>query len=91
MADEIKLDEETVCKLEELQATVERQTGKKVTQRELLTILIELTVESPSEWIDSFGDGTATLSEEEIEQFNQPLIDSGVETDEDDIDDILYE
>jgi hypothetical protein len=31
-----------------------------------------------------------TLTDEEIAQFNEGMISSGVETDEDDIDEILY-
>lgn len=91
MADVVKLDVDTMSKLEELQAMVEEQTGTTVTHRALLTWLIESAVESPSDLSSSFGDGTATLSEDEAEQFTQALFDSGVKTDEDDIDDILYE
>lgn len=90
MSTAVKMEEEAKSKLEELQAEIRLKTGKKITQQELLSALIESVVESRSEFIDSFRDGTPELSEAELEQFNQGQIASGVETDEDDIDDILY-
>lgn len=90
MATAVKMDEETKSKLEELQAEIKLKTGKKVTQQEILKGLVESAFESRSEFIDSFRDGTAVLSTEEIERFNEGMISSGVETDEEDIDEILY-
>ncbi len=86
----VKMDDEAKSKLEELQAEIRLKTGKKVTQQELLSELIDTVVDSRSEFIDSFRDGTPKLTEKEIEQFNEGRIASGVETDEDDIDEILY-
>lgn len=90
MATAVKMDEEAKSKLEELQAEIKLKTGKKVTQQEIMTRLIESAVQSRQEFIDSFRDGTDALSTNEIEQFNEGMISSGVETDEDDIDEILY-
>lgn len=90
MATAVKMDEDTKSKLEELQAEIKLKTGKKVTQQEILARLVESAVASRSEFIDSFRDGAVALSEEEIERFNRGMIASGVETDEDDIDEILY-
>jgi len=84
------MDEETKSQLEELQAEIKLKTGTKVTQQELLTRLVESAIESRAEFIDSFRDSTTALSDEEIAQFNDGQISSGVETTEDDIDDILY-
>ena len=47
-------------------------------------------VDSRAEFVDSFRDGTTSLNATELEEFNQGTIASGVETTEDDIDDILY-
>ena len=47
-------------------------------------------MDSRTEFVDSFRDGKTSLSEAEIQQFNEEKIASGVETDEEDIDDILY-
>lgn len=90
MSTAVKMDDEAKSKLEELQAEIRLKTGKKVTQQELLSELIDTVVDSRSEFVDSFRDGNPTLTEEEIEQFNEGRIASGVETDEDDIDEILY-
>ena len=86
----VKMDEAAKSKLEELQAEIRLKTGKKVTQQELLTRLIESAVDSRTEFVDSFRDGKTSLRETEIQAFNQGTVASGVETDEEDIDDVLY-
>ncbi|UIP00283.1 hypothetical protein Hbl1158_02630 [Halobaculum sp. CBA1158] len=90
MATAVRMDEETKSKLEELQAEIKLKTGEKVTQQEILTELVESAVRSRSAFIDSFRDGTNALSDAEIERFNEGTVSSGVETDEADIDEILY-
>jgi len=90
MATSVKMDEETKSRLERLQAEIKLKTGKQVTQQAVLERLVERASESKAEFIDSFRDEFAPLSDEEIEAFHQGMIDSGEETDEDDIDDILY-
>ena len=90
MSTAVKMDEEAKSKLEELQAEIKLKTGKKVTQQEILTQLIESAVDSRTEFGDSCRDGKMSLSETEIQAFNEGRIASGVKTDEEDIDDILY-
>ena len=90
MATAVKMDRESKSKLEDLQAEIKLKTGTKVTQQEILARLLDSAMESRAEFIDSFRDGPASLSEAEIEQFNRGTIASGVETTEEDIDDILY-
>jgi hypothetical protein len=90
MATAVKMDEEVKSRLEELQAEIKLRTGKKVTQQQILSRLVNDAYESNSEFVDSFREKTVPLSDEEIEQMNRGTIDSGVETDEDDIDEILY-
>jgi len=90
MSTAVKLDEDAKSKLEALQAEIRLKTGKKVTQQELLSRLIQSAVNSRTEFVASFRDGTETLNETELEEFNQGTIASGVKTAEDDIDDILY-
>ena len=90
MSTAVKMDEEAKSKLEKLQAEIRLKTGTKVTQQELLSELIERVVDSRSEFVDSFRDGSPELSEEDLDQFNRGTIASGVETDGEDIDDILY-
>jgi len=90
MATAVKMDAETKSLLEELQAEIRLKTGTKVTQQELLARLVESAVESRGEFIDSFRDSPKALSDDELAAFNEGQISSGVETSEDDIDDILY-
>jgi uncharacterized protein YaaR (DUF327 family) len=90
MATAVKMDEEAKSRLEELQAEIKLETGKKVTQQEILSRMVESAYESKAEFVDSFREKTVPLSEAEIERMNEGTIDSGTETDEDDIDEILY-
>ena len=90
MSTAVKIDEAAKSKLEELQAEIRLKTGKKVTQQDILTRLIESAVESRTKFVDSFRGGKTSLSETEIRTFNEGTIASGVETDEEDIDDVLY-
>jgi hypothetical protein len=90
MATAVKVDEEAKSRLEELQAEIRLRTGEKVTQQELLTRLIDDAYESREEVIDSFRASTVPLSADEKAAMQAGRISSGVETDEADIDDILY-
>jgi len=90
MATAVKMDEETKSLLEELQAEIKLKTGKKVTQQEILARVVESAVESRAAFVDSFREGQTALDESELKAFNEGMVASGVETDEEDIDDILY-
>lgn len=90
MATAVKMDEEAKSRLEELQAEIKLRTGEKVTQQEILSRLLEDAHESKSEFVDSFREKTVPLSDEERAAFHNGTFSSGVETDEEDIDDILY-
>ena len=90
MATAVKVDEDAKSRLEELQAEIRLRAGTRVTQQELLTRLIDDAYESRAEVIDSFRESTVPLSDAEKRQMQEGRVSSGVETDEDDIDDILY-
>lgn len=90
MATAVKMDEEAKSQLEELQAEIKLRTGKKMTQQEILSCLLEDAYESKSDFVDSFRETKVPLSEAEIERMNEGTFDSGTETHEEDIDDILY-
>jgi hypothetical protein len=90
MASAVRVDEDAKERLEELQAEIRLKTGRSVTQQELLTRLIDDAYESRDEVIDSFRESTVPLTDAEKERMQQGRFSSGVETDEDDIDDILY-
>jgi len=90
MATAVKVDADAKARLEELQAEVRLRTGTKVTQQELLTRLIDDAYESLDAVVDSFRESTVPLSAAEREAMQQGRISSGVETDEDDVDEFLY-
>ncbi len=90
MATAVKIDEDAKSRLEELQAEIRLRTGRKVTQQELLSRLIDEADESRDDVIDSFRESTIPLSEAEKEAMRRGRISSGVETDEEDVDETLY-
>lgn len=90
MATAVKVDEDAKSRLEELQAEIRLRTGRKVTQQELLSRLIDDAYESRGEIIDSFRESTVPLSPDEKAAMRRGRFSSGVETDEEDIDDVLY-
>ncbi|MEE6210338.1 hypothetical protein U3A55_09235 [Salarchaeum sp. III] len=90
MATAVKVDEDAKSRLEELQAAIRLQTGTSVTQQELLSQLITTAYDSRDDFIDSFREEHVPLTEAEKEQMQQGRFSSGTETDESDIDEILY-
>lgn len=91
MATSVKMDEETKSRLEELQAEVRIETGKNVTQQELLDRLVTDAYESKAEFIDSFRETTLPLRDDEIDEFLSGTTASGEPTAEEDIDRIFYD
>ncbi|MFD1646931.1 hypothetical protein [Haloarchaeobius litoreus] len=90
MATSVKVDDRTKDLLERLQAEIRLETGERVTQQELLRRITEHGFESRDELVASFRDEWDGLTEAETEQWLSGTISSGTETDEDDIDEILY-
>ena len=92
MATSVKMDERTKSRLEELQAEIRLETGENVTQQELLDRIVDEAYDSKEELIDSFRDDDEWegLTEDEIERFLSGTTDWGVETSEEEIDEILY-
>ena len=90
MATAVKVEEAAKSRLEELQAEIRLRTGQSVTQQELLTRLIDDAYASRDDVIDSFRESTVPLSAQQKEAMRAGRISSGVETDESDIDEILY-
>ncbi|WP_225335226.1 hypothetical protein [Halomicrobium urmianum] len=84
------MDEETKSHLEELQAEIRLRTGTNVTQQEILERLVEDAYESKSGFVDSFRSSTVPLTEEEKAAMRDGQFKSGVETEEDDVDGVLY-
>lgn len=90
MTTAVKVEEDSKSRLEELQAEIRLQTGRKVTQQELLSRLIDDAYESREEIVDSFRKPTVPLSESQKEAMRRGRFSSGVETDEEDVDEVLY-
>ena len=90
MGTAVKVDDDAKARLEELQAEIHLETGVTVTQQQLLSRLIDDAYASRDDVIESFRSSTVPLSEEEKERMRKGRISSGVETDEKDIDEILY-
>lgn len=90
MRSTVNVDDQTKARLEELQAEIERGTGQKLTLGEIVSRLTEAATESRPEFGDPFETSTFPLSEDEKAAMARCRFSSGKETDEDDIDDILY-
>lgn len=90
MATAVKIDEEAKSRLEELQAAIRLRTGTTVTQQDLLSRIIDDAYDSRAEIIDSFRESAVPLSDAEKEAMHRGRISSGIETDEDDVDETIY-
>ncbi|MFP9191559.1 hypothetical protein [Natronosalvus vescus] len=90
MSTSVKVTDRTKSRLEELQAEIRLETGKNVTQQALLERIVSETYESKAALIDSFRDEFESPSEAEIDQWLSGTSDWGIETTEEEIDDVLY-
>lgn len=90
MTTSVKVDDETKSRLEELQAAIRLETGESVTQQEVLARLVERAYESREEFIASFAPDRVPVGEDVRTAIHAGMMASGTETDEDDIDEILY-
>ena len=84
------MDEETKSRLEELQAEIKLETGRKVAQQELLRRLVDDAYTSVSGLIESFRETDVSLSDAEIEEFLSGTTAGGDPVDEENIDHALY-
>lgn len=90
MGTSVKMDDETKAELEELQAEIRLETGKRVTQQELLARLVDRAIESREDLLESFRDDFEGVDESAREAFHEGTVSSGVRTAEEDVDDVLY-
>lgn len=90
MGTAVKVDEAAKDRLEELQAEIRLRTGENVTQQELLSRLITDAYESREAVIESFRESSVPLSDADRDRLREARFSSGVETDEEDIDEVLY-
>jgi hypothetical protein len=89
MATSVKIDERTKDRLEQLQAAVKLETGRKVTQQTLLDRIVAREFDSRAALIDSFREGWEGLTPAETDRWLSGAGDWG-ETDVSDHDDALY-
>jgi len=92
----VSISERTRALLERLRAEIERETGRAVSERQILERMVEREFESRAALVDSFraasiDDNFEGLSDEEIERWLSGTSDWGTDTEMDDIDEILYE
>ncbi|QLG28917.1 hypothetical protein HUG10_15800 [Halorarum halophilum] len=90
MATSVKLDEATKSRLERLQAEIRLETGRRVTQQAVLERLVDEAYASKEEFIDSFHETRVPLDADAQEAFHEGTVASGRQTDEEDIDELLY-
>lgn len=87
----VKVGDDAKSRLEELQAHIKLETGRKVSLKRLLEVLIEQGFDTREEIADHFAStGWEPLTSEEIERFHQGRIRSGRSVDEEEIDEVLY-
>ncbi|MCK4735162.1 MAG: hypothetical protein KAT65_22105 [Methanophagales archaeon] len=88
MSTSIKVMGEDKKEFNRLQSELTLRFGRKITQQELFTRIIELVEDSKEVFIKGC---ILPLSEEEIEKIRKLQSDWGVITSEEEIDEILYE
>lgn len=91
MTTSVKISEAAKDHLEELRAEIRLETGRSVTQQELLDHLVERGYESREAIVDSYRDEWDGLSEAEIDQWLSGTVSSGDPVSPADVDRIVYE
>ena len=90
MTTSVKLGEKAKDRLETLQAEIRLETGRRVTQQELLDRLVSEAYADREAVIDSFREEFDGLSNAECDRWLAGTVDSGTPVDEEGIDDVLY-
>jgi len=89
MTTSVKIGESAKDRLEQLQAEIKLETGRSVTQQELLDHLVDRGLESREDVVDSYRDEWEGLSEDEIEQWLSGTVASGAPVEEADVDHVI--
>ncbi len=90
MTTSIKINDSTKSKIEKLQAQLYLETGKKLSQQQLLELLADWSVNNLSQVKNLLLDVPIVLTDEEIAAYENCRVFTGVKTDPAKIDDILY-
>ncbi|MGQ9468705.1 MAG: hypothetical protein ACUVTD_02600 [Nitrososphaerales archaeon] len=86
----MKISEEGKRILDSLQAKLVLATGKKISQQELLNMIMKFSAGREEELIKMLAGVKLPLSQKDIEALMNIPIDWGVETKEEEIDEYLY-
>ena len=90
MATTVKLDPEAKRRLEKLQAMITVKSGKKLTQQELLDLLIKDGLQRSDEFAEEASGPGLPMADSRYEKLLSLASDWGVETSWEDIDEVLY-
>ena len=90
MSTSVKVSQADKEKLERLQAIVTLRTGGKVTQQQLLRMLIQEAVVNDDEFLKKIIKPSLPISEEKYRKILSLVDDWGVETSWEEVDKILY-
>jgi hypothetical protein len=90
MSTSVKMSEEGKRVLDALQARLVLALGKRISQQELLDVLVKFLAEREDELVRLLGEIKLPLPSEEVEKLMRLPTDWGVETREEEIDVYLY-
>jgi len=90
MTTSVKMSEEGKYTLDALQAKILLATGKKLSQQELLDLLVKLSAQREEELVKLIAGVKLPLHPEELEKLMKLPTDWRIKTKEEEIDEILY-
>lgn len=90
MSTSVKISRESKRLLDTLQARLVIATGRKYSQQELLDVMVRLSSEKQDELIGIIEDIRLPLPPEAVDRLMEMPVDWGVETEEAEIDAVLY-
>lgn len=89
-ATSIKVEAETKRLLDDLQADLTRETGRKVTLQELTRALAEMASENRSRLIATFVDRPRRLTKAQVDRLLALRIDAPIDVKPEELDDFIY-
>jgi len=90
MSTSVKIDREDKERLEKLQALVTVKAGKKRTQQEILSALIEEAYARSDEFVEKLVKADVSMPDQDYERILSLVEDWGIETSWREVDEILY-
>lgn len=90
MSTSVKISRDYKNRLDKLQASLLLSTGKKVSQQELLEMLVQLGIELEDKLQEKVSDEPKTIDPKTITEIMEMPTDWGFETSEETLDKIIY-